>query len=1009
MKAPKEIKNLVENFENNIDSYKKGNYNEHQLRVEYVDPMFKALGWDIHNENKYAESYKDVIHEFSLKTDESTTAPDYCFRIGGVSQFFLETKKPSIEIKDDIAPAFQVRRYGWSAKLSLSILTDFEEFAIYDCKIKPKQSDKASVARLYYCTYKDYIKNWEEIHSLFSKESVLKGSFDKYTSTKKKGTSEVDKAFLEDMERWRDSLARNIALRNKNLSTKELNHLVQATIDRIVFLRICEDRNIEEYGQLQGFTKKANIYKSLCELYQKADDKYNSGLFHFKEEKIRDPADTLSLKLSIDDKVLSEIITHLYYPESPYVFSKIPAEILGQVYEKFLGKVIRLTPSHQAKVEEKPEVRKAGGVYYTPKYIVDYIVKNTVGELLKDRSPNQAKKLKILDPACGSGSFLIGAYQFLLDWYLEQYQKEPKKYKNKIYEVGKNKNEYKLSTQEKKDILTSNIYGVDVDRQAVEVSKLSLLLKVLEGENKDTLNSQMKLFHERALPDLSHNIKCGNSLIGTDYFHGANLELFEREEMEKINAFDWDSKNGFADIMKAGGFDAVIGNPPYVRIQALNEYAPKQVNYYNKVYQKFITGNYDIYILFSYKGYSILRKNGLLGFILPHKFFQGNTGIRIRHFFSNQEAVKKIIDFSTNQIFENATTYTCLFFLSKKKNDKFYYKYFSLKNKIDLKNIKFQEISTKILNRNMWNIYPVATGADKIIQKIKSENYNFENITDRIFKGSSTGNDKVFLLKLIKNKGKYKILYSSELNIQIEIESDILKPFLFGENVRKYFITPITHYLLFPYSKKNGSLQLLDKREFKETFPKAFSYLEENKNILLKRKISINNNDFYKYSAARSLNYYSQVKILIPDMLIANRIGFDSKGEFYHGPAIHSVVFNERVKKLKNEFFIGILNSNIFWFYIINISTALRGNAYRLTPEFLNSFPFPRASAFQHDRMVQLVDQMLKAQKKLHTSKNENDKKHYQQKVDILDKQIDNLVYELYELTKEEIKIVEGG
>ena len=354
------------------------------------------------------------------------------------------------------------------------------------------------------------------------------------------------------MEKWRDALAKNIALRNPTLSQRDMNHYVQATIDRIVFLRICEDRNIEEYGRLQASLKKENIYKGLCRLFTQADEKYNSGLFHFQKEMGRPGEhDTMSLTLTIDDKPLNEIIRHLYYPESPYVFSQIPAEILGQVYEKFLGKVIRLTPAHQAKVEEKPEVRKAGGVYYTPKYIVDYIVKNTVGELLKDKTPAQAKKLCVLDPACGSGSFLLGAYQYLLRWYLESYSKEPAKNKKRIYQDDKG--EWRLATQEKKDILLSNIYGVDIDRQAVEVTKLSLLLQVLDGENSDTLDAQKRLFHERALPDLRNNIKCGNSLIGTDFFHRQNLDMFERDEMEKINAFDWESEAGFGEIMRGGG------------------------------------------------------------------------------------------------------------------------------------------------------------------------------------------------------------------------------------------------------------------------------------------------------------------------------------------------------------------------------------------------------------------------------------------------------------------------
>ena len=668
MQAPQKVKDLVERFDTHVEEYKSGSYNETQVRVDFVDPFFEALGWDIHNEENASESYRDVRHEYSIKTAEGTKAPDYCFRMSGKAKFFLETKKPSVHIKDDVGPAFQIRRYALSKNLPLSLLTDFEEFAVYDCRLRPHKDDLAFKGRVLYYTYKDYIEKWEEIYSRFSREAVSSGDFDKYIEKDlpKKGVSKFDDFFLQDMEKWRDILARNIAIRNKFLTQKELNHLVQATIDRILFLRICEDREIEvPYARLQKLTASEGIYSELTKFFKQADDKYNSGLFHFKSENDRDNPDTLSLKLSIDDKPLRDIIKQLYYPESPYVFSQIPAEILGQVYEKFLGKVIRLTPGHQAKVEFKPEVRKAGGVYYTPKYIVDYIVENTVGELLKKKTPVQAKKLRILDPACGSGSFLLGAYQYLLDWYLEQYKKESGTNKKQIYKGAGD--EWFLKSKEKKEILVSNIYGVDIDRQAVEVSKLSLLLKVLEGESNETLESQQRLFHERALPDLSHNIKCGNSLVGTDFFHEKNLDMFARDDMESINAFDWDSKAGFAEIMKAGGFDAVIGNPPYARIQSLQESQPWAIEVYRKNYQAACVGNFDIYVLFIERAFLLLNPNGRLGFIEPHKFLQADFGVGIRNFLAKHMALAKIVHFGAEQVFSEATTYTCLLFLGKKK------------------------------------------------------------------------------------------------------------------------------------------------------------------------------------------------------------------------------------------------------------------------------------------------------------------------------------------------------
>ncbi|MFQ6117005.1 MAG: Eco57I restriction-modification methylase domain-containing protein, partial [Candidatus Bipolaricaulia bacterium] len=586
--TPKIVLELVERFERNIESYHDQAYNETEVRREFIDPFFEALCWDVSNRAGYAEAYKDVVHEDAIKVGGATKAPDYCFRIGGARKFFVEAKRPALHIKEDPGAAYQLRRYAWSAKLPLSILTNFEEFAVYDCRVKPMRTDKASTARTKYFTYNEYAERWEEIASIFSREALLKGSFDRYAeSTKRKrGTAEVDAAFLKEIEDWRELLARNIALRNPQLTQRELNFAVQRTVDRIIFLRICEDRGIEEYGQLMALLNGTQVYPRLCDLFRRADERYNSGLFHFHREKDRaEPPDELTLGLTIDDRLLKQIIKGLYYPDSPYEFSVLPADILGHVYEQFLGKVIHLTPGHRAKVEDKPEVKKAGGVYYTPTYIVDYIVKNTVGKLLEGKTPKQAAKLKILDPACGSGSFLLGAYQVLLDWHRDWYvEHDPERWAKgrlpKLYQGPGG--DWRLTTAEKKRILLNNLYGVDIDPQAVEVTKLSLLLKVLEGENEQTLAKHLKLFHERALPDLGDNIKCGNSLIGPDFYEEKQLSLLDEEERYRINAFDWEAE--FPDIMKVGGFDVVIGNPPYIRIQAMKEWAPIEVEFYKRRY-----------------------------------------------------------------------------------------------------------------------------------------------------------------------------------------------------------------------------------------------------------------------------------------------------------------------------------------------------------------------------------------------------------------------------------------
>jgi predicted type IV restriction endonuclease len=464
MAVPQSVMELIAHFRENIDAYKTGTYNETQTRIEFIDPLFEALGWDIANKSGYSGAYKDVVHEDAIKVSGSTKAPDYAFRVGGIRKFFLEAKKPSTNIKEDASAAYQLRRYAWSAKLPISILTDFEELSVYDCRIPPKPADRASVGRIRYLTFEEYPEVWNELVSTFSREAILKGAFDKYVqdTKQKRGTTEVDDAFLEEIESWREVLARNLALRNPGLTVRELNTAVQRTIDRIVFLRIAEDRGIEPYGRLRALTTGNNCYKRLTALFRQADGRYNSGLFHFREDDgVAESLDAFTLELAIDDKILQPILKDLYYPDSPYEFSVLPGEILGQVYEQFLGKIITLH-GRKVEVEEKPELKKAGGIYYTPDYVVRYIVSRTLPPFVDGKTPAElsgtTKKsvpFRVLDPACGSGSFLIQAYQFLLDWYRSVYLKDDvtKYAKGKNPQVYQDaKGEWRLTIAEKRGL-----------------------------------------------------------------------------------------------------------------------------------------------------------------------------------------------------------------------------------------------------------------------------------------------------------------------------------------------------------------------------------------------------------------------------------------------------------------------------------------------------------------------------------------------------------------------------
>ncbi len=1035
MTAPDIIKQLVERYDQHRDTYRAGKYNETQLRREFLDPFFEALGWDVFNKQGYAETYKDVIHEDSLEIEGENKAPDYAFRIGGTRKFFVEAKKPSVNIELDIHPAFQLRRYAWSAKLPLGILTDFEEFAIYDCRVKPDKTDKASTGRVKLLSYKEYIEKWDEIAAIFSREAVLKGSFDSYAEglKGKKGTTEVDDAFLTEIERWRELLAKNIALRNPSLSVRELNYAVQMTIDRIVFLRICEDRGVERDEQLKeiaslgsryggggrvspagdvsrpaAYSTSGGVYEGLCQLFQRADARYNSGLFHFKDEKGESSGvDSLTLGLKIDDKVLQNILLNLYYPDSPYVFKEIPSDILGQVYERFLGKVIRLTAGHQAKVEEKPEVRKAGGVYYTPTYIVDYIVKNTVGKLLEGRTPKTAASLKILDPACGSGTFPLGAYQYLLDWHLKWYsENEPQKWlTSKQPAIYESKDGVRLTTAKKKEILLNNIHGVDIDPQAVEVTKLSLLLKVLEGESQETIGSQLSLLQERVLPDLGKNIQCGNSLIGPDYYEGHQLTMnfADDEERYRVNVFDW--KAAFPQVFIAGGFDAVVGNPPYIRIQTLQEASPIEVDFFKKKYKAASKGNYDIYVVFVEKGLSLLNEKGRLGFILPHKFFNAQYGEPLRSVIAKGKHLAEVVHFGDQQVFENATTYTCLMFLDKAGHDEFEFE--KVRN-LEGWRAQTSEVSTagKIKASHVtdteWN-FSVGEGTE-LFEKLAQMPVKLGDVAKRIFQGFKTGADPVFILDEQEN-GKF---YSNALKTEVEIEDTLLRPLYKSGEMKRYTLHKNSRFVIFPY--RNGSL--IEWSEISNKSPKTADYFKACKDILAKRENGRWTGEYwYCYSRNQALEIISSPKILTADLNPFANYCFDESGKacFPGGAAGgYGIVLDGNMYL----YILGLLNSKAVDYYHKKISTNFRGGWFGYDAKVIRNIPIrpinfsDPADKARHERMVSLVERMLALHKQ--SPRTPQEKESLAREIEMTDKQIDGLVYELYGLTEDEIRIVEN-
>lgn len=985
-KAYDVILHLVDNFQNGIKSK-----NETETRRYYIDKFFEALGWDVGNE----KGKREVIHEDIVKVKGKTKFPDYGFYFKGKRVFFVEAKDTKVDIKNDSRPAFQLRSYAWSAKLGVSILTDFEEFAVYDCTVRPKENDRTEAARIKYFTYEDYLKEgvFDYIYDLFERENVANGSLDAYSENlcNRKGSETVDVHFLSTLDELRTKLAVVISKFNTEMSEKDINYAVQQIIDRIIFLRVAEDRNVENYGLLAlanpknkneddfknyGFNGENSYYENLNYIFDRANEKYNSGLFD---------EDAIVRNLNIDDKTIKDIIDELYTPKNPYQFSVIPVEIIGNAYEQFLGKTISIDKNHKAVIELKPEVRKAGGVYYTPEYIVDYIVANTVGEAIKGKTPDEIVNIKILDPACGSGSFLLGAYKYLLNYHKEYFLKnKTKKYMGSRYEIIDESGN--LALWVRKQILINNIFGVDIDSNAVEVAKLSLLLKSFEDSFNVNEYGQGSLLNEKILPSLDNNIKCGNSLIGNDFYE-SHLDL-DDATLYKINCFDWNSK--FRDIMKTGGFDVVIGNPPYVQIQGMEKELKegyKEANYKNYV----LTG--DIYQLFFEKSLDVLKIGGIVGMITSNKWMRAGYGAITRDYFYRNANVNGVIDLGAGR-FQGATVDTSIILYSKKDDEikineprefkalKFY------DDLIELNNIKFGDDRVIAYHDKEWVI--MNNIENSIFEKI-NKHKPLKDWDINIYRGILTGFNEAFIIdeetknNLIKEDAK---------------SAEIIKPVLRGRDIKRYSCNYDNGlYLINTHNGiKEKNIPPIDIKDYPAIKKHLDKYYKE-----LSKRLDKGITPYNLRNCAYLLEF-DKPKIIYQEICQQASYSLDEDNSFINNTAYIMVSKNYSLKLL-----LGLLNSKLYWWFFTKNNMTLGSSGIRMLAMYIETLPIPEVDKDTESKLVNLVDSIIDLNKKLSSEKNPNTVEMLNARIQAVDKAIDKIVYSLYGLNDDEIRIIEGN
>jgi type I restriction-modification system DNA methylase subunit len=910
IEAKDRIAELVSRYKS-LSSKEKKELNEAQTKQSFIEPLLNALGWDT---SDYKEtSMEEIVPQIGRV--------DYALKINGVSRIYVEAKKLDVDLNN---PDYikQAVTYAYSKGINWALLTNFAEIHLFNVN---ESRDKSPIR----FSFEDYERDFDRLW-LLSKASISDDLLNK--EAVKWGfiaqPIPIEERLFKLLRQWREKLFNQLLHHNEWLKEENIDEIIQKLFNRLIFIRTAEDRKIEDpqlrsaihYWESNG-RKKDELKASVNEIFGYYRTHYDSELF---EHHLLDDS-----RLCIYEDTMAEIINRLYDipgTRACYNFNMIDADVLGQVYEQYLGYVnkhivekakqaqIRMsfggTIDTDYKLVEKKQHRKEQGIYYTPKFVTDFIVKETVGRFLQEHSYNENLNIKILDPACGSGSFLIRAYDELLNYHADV----------------RGKSTTQMDSFDRMPILTGNIFGVDLDQQAVEIARLNLLLRGLASQG--------------ILKPLKDNIKRGNSLIsGTD----EELRGYFGDNWRDKHPFNWEYE--FKDIMANGGFDIIIGNPPYIRPHKLTNDDKKSL------WDKYIVyrAKADIYACFIQKAIEVIKTNSYISYIVSNTFMSLESFAPLRKYILDTCCIL-YFGILPKKVFKEATVETIVIGLRKENNEE----------------------------RRKQNIISINEYSDekfRIVGEIPQSTFysNYLNIFDISWKKSTL-----------------------HLTNKIEFSTDML-----------------SDVVNFCYGLKTG-----DDDKFLSNIPAT-----GNHERLLRRS------DFGRYS----IEYKGEYVWYVPDIMRAHRntarpgdkerferqkiliqdigkhlVGTLDDNQFYIKDAL---LLNQKENGINLKYILALINSKLINYWYLNKFNTLSvaKNAILMLPIRQIDFDNPAEKAM-HDKLVSLVEKMLELNKKLAPVREvfSNERDELVKEIEKTDREIDELVYKLYDLTPEEIAIVEG-
>ncbi len=925
------LEGLVRNFQNNLNDYKNVRYNETETRREFIDPFFRLLGWDMDNSKALNPRLREVMPENYLS---STSRPDYAFTLSGVKKFFVEAKKPSVNILTNTESIFQARSYGWSAGHLIVILTNFEYILIYDSTIPPSPSDSPNTALLKKYNYSEYLQKFDEIKGLISRETVYSGNFEKaFENQIKQGANlSVDAYFLKQINNWRLQLANFLYNTNSKYSLELINDLTQVFINQMVFLRICEDRNLPLYHNLQQTLTDINELKNELNLvFQEADRKYNSGLFN---------GDYIIFDVS--NEIIMDMIESLYYPQSPYVFNVIESNLLGQIYEMFLCE--RLVLTDDSIILSKKDENVNRDIVNTPIEIVRYMVEKALEPLTRNKRPDEILSLRLADISCGSGVFLLEMFDYILQYCIHWYLVN-----NRDYLIACENGLYNLPFEDKRKLILSCIYGVDIDPNAVEIAKFSLLIKLLENETIPSLGEKNSL-----LPNLDQNIKAGNSLVDFSDINFTKLSISLRE---KIFPFNWNFAND------TNSFDAILGNPPYVTIEDMLNLLPKEEVEVYKRYQSAYE-QFDKYYLFVERGIAKLKQGGFLCYIIPNKFSKIKSGENLRELMSDYKYINEFIDFGSAHLFQNKLAYSSILVIKKCSQDTFDFeevndlqKWWASQEQSVIKTNRVT-FNSNILTKHQWVLVADEKKAE-LVNKLYENTVPLEKVAKAI-NGIQTSAERPNPIYWFCNSD---IIDETETHFKIKrneneflIEKSILRPYFKPvkkdeKSVTTYDVINTNKWIIFPYDQEG---RIYPEDIMKINYPNTWHYLNNYYDILLPKKFSASGkgrdlphatiDTWYHYGRIQHLKSFNNTPKLIVRVMrnIERPLYYYDENDWLiaaGGTAGNCAIIEKEESKYKLEFIQAVLNHPVMGWLCSIIGSDFGGDFFSNGTYILNKLP----------------------------------------------------------------------